>query len=62
MNEDLPEILIEAPGKPYVAITVFLALLTKPYVAITVFMALLTVLVPFAASYLDLKDANKASE
>jgi hypothetical protein len=48
MNEDLPEIVIEAPGKPYVAITVF--------------MALLTVLVPFAASYLDLKDANKASE
>jgi hypothetical protein len=51
MNEDLPEIVIEPLEPP-----------GKPYVAITVFMALLTVLVPFAASYLDLKDANKASE
>jgi pilus assembly protein TadC len=35
---------------------------SKPFVAITVFMALITVFVPFAASYLDMKDVSKASE
>jgi len=35
---------------------------SKPYIAITVFMAILTVFVPFAASYLDLKDVSRASE
>ena len=35
---------------------------SKPFVAITVFMALITVFVPFAASYLDMKDVSTASE
>jgi len=34
----------------------------KPYIAITVFMALITVFVPFTASYLDMKDVSRASE
>ncbi len=35
---------------------------SKPFIAITVFMALITFFVPFAASYLDMKDVSRASE
>jgi hypothetical protein len=48
MNEKIPEVIKETPGKPFICIPVI--------------MALLTLLVPIAASYLDMKDANKASE